>query len=514
MKSTVLIVDDESQGRETLEALLEPLGYSLVFASNGEEALEKAQAAPPDLILLDLMMPEMNGFETCRHLRTHSALAAVPIIVVTSMDDRSSRLQALEAGADDFLTKPIDRVELRTRVRTTTRLNRYRRLLIEQAKFERIAREAPDGFLVIDSQAGVQYTNPRARYYLGIPANEEVPPGTDFRELAGRHYRLEPEEAWAEWDQGELPAGKAPQFLVRPETRYSESFWLQVDLLRLPEETGAPYLIRLHDLSQQVASRYDMSRFHHYVAHKLRTPMNGLVGCVEMLADATEEMSLDCLKELANISLSSVRRLDRDIGDILDYIHLHEPRFADQGMRLNEFKARIYALAESLGLRLVHADLKPGVEHAVMRLSPITMDMIMDEIFSNSKKFHPEGNPEICVMAEAGPNGTCHLRIEDDGLTLSPEQLRRVWRPYFQCERHFTGEVDGMGLGLSMVAAALWSVGGKYRMVNRSDGRDGIVVDLEIPLETGNQKPPVQEEEEEEATSGRAVVSPGARFQT
>jgi two-component system cell cycle response regulator len=144
-KSTILIVDDEPTGRQLLEDLLMPQGYDLVFACNGAEALAKAAEAPPDLILLDVMMPDMDGFEVCRRLRANPALAEVAVIMLTALDDRDSRLCGLEAGADDFLTRPIDRAELRTRVRTITRLNRYRRLLAERSKFDRIVENAPDG---------------------------------------------------------------------------------------------------------------------------------------------------------------------------------------------------------------------------------------------------------------------------------------------------------------------------------------------------------------------------------
>jgi CheY-like chemotaxis protein len=134
--STILIVDDEPIGRETLETLLIGEGYSLLFAADGPEALSKAAELAPDLILLDVMMPGMDGFEVCQRLRDDQVLAEVPVIMVTALDDRDSRLRGIEAGADDFVTKPFDRVELRSRVRTITRLNRYRRLLLTNQQLE------------------------------------------------------------------------------------------------------------------------------------------------------------------------------------------------------------------------------------------------------------------------------------------------------------------------------------------------------------------------------------------
>ena len=90
----------------------------------------------PDLILLDVMMPGMDGFEVCRSLRADPLLAEVPVVMVTALDDRDSRLQGIEAGADDFVSKPFDRVELRARVRTIARLNRYRQLLVVNRQLE------------------------------------------------------------------------------------------------------------------------------------------------------------------------------------------------------------------------------------------------------------------------------------------------------------------------------------------------------------------------------------------
>jgi PAS domain S-box-containing protein len=130
--STVLIVDDQPSAREVLRGSLLGQGYNLVFASTGQEALTKATELGPDLILLDVMMPGMDGFEVCRHLRTDPVLVEVPIIMITALDDQASRLRGLEAGADDFVSKPFDRTELRARVRAITRLNRYRRLLLER----------------------------------------------------------------------------------------------------------------------------------------------------------------------------------------------------------------------------------------------------------------------------------------------------------------------------------------------------------------------------------------------
>jgi putative two-component system response regulator len=139
-KPTILIIDDEAIVRFTLENLLSGVDAQLIMAENGERGLELA-ATKPDLVLLDVMMPEMDGFEVCRRIRENPALAELPIIMITALDDRASRLKGLRAGADDFLNKPFDGLELLARVQTILRLNRYRSIVEQRKQLERLHAE-------------------------------------------------------------------------------------------------------------------------------------------------------------------------------------------------------------------------------------------------------------------------------------------------------------------------------------------------------------------------------------
>ncbi len=130
-QATILIVEDEPKNRRLLEVMLKPEGYLTVTANNGEEALAMVAEKPPDLILLDVMMPGMNGFEVAAKLKANSATRNLPIIILSALDDRGSMLAGLSAGAEDFLTKPIDRAELWVRVRNLLRLKEYSDFLAE-----------------------------------------------------------------------------------------------------------------------------------------------------------------------------------------------------------------------------------------------------------------------------------------------------------------------------------------------------------------------------------------------
>src|SRR5215470_12968188 len=123
-QAKILVVDDEARNVKLLEAILLPRGYEVVQASNGVEALQQVQQERPDLILLDVMMPVMDGFEACRILKENADTRLIPVVIMTALGQVEDRIKGIEAGADDFLTKPVHRDELLARIRTSLRLKR------------------------------------------------------------------------------------------------------------------------------------------------------------------------------------------------------------------------------------------------------------------------------------------------------------------------------------------------------------------------------------------------------
>lgn len=115
--SRILVVDDNEQNLELLVAYLEPMECEVVTAADGVEALEKIEQATPDLILLDVMMPRMSGFECCRKLKSTPRLRDIPVLMVTALNAVEDIEQGVESGTDDFISKPVNRLELITRVR-------------------------------------------------------------------------------------------------------------------------------------------------------------------------------------------------------------------------------------------------------------------------------------------------------------------------------------------------------------------------------------------------------------
>jgi putative two-component system response regulator len=122
---SVLIVDDIAGNTRLVESLLRPDGHAVRTAGDGAEALRLVRADPPDLVLMDVMMPHVDGFEACRALKEDPTTRMIPVVLVTSLDDSASRIRGIEAGADDFVTKPFNPLELRARVRSLLRFKCY-----------------------------------------------------------------------------------------------------------------------------------------------------------------------------------------------------------------------------------------------------------------------------------------------------------------------------------------------------------------------------------------------------
>jgi two-component system cell cycle response regulator len=125
----VLLVDDHEQNLELLLAYLEELGCELRTATDGPEALEDVAKHPPDLILLDIMMPKMSGFQVCKKLRADATTASIPVLMVTALNEVADVERAVEVGANDFISKPVQRVELLTRTRSLLQLAKLQKQL-------------------------------------------------------------------------------------------------------------------------------------------------------------------------------------------------------------------------------------------------------------------------------------------------------------------------------------------------------------------------------------------------
>lgn len=125
MTAFALVVDDEEKNRKLFKAILSRDGFEVAVAANGAAGLHAVEQRPPDLILLDVMMPGMNGFDVCRQVKNEPRTQMIPVLMVTALQEKEDRIRAMEVGADDFLSKPIDATELLVRAKSLLRIKRY-----------------------------------------------------------------------------------------------------------------------------------------------------------------------------------------------------------------------------------------------------------------------------------------------------------------------------------------------------------------------------------------------------
>ncbi|MCJ7435466.1 MAG: response regulator [Anaerolineales bacterium] len=172
---TILVIDDELITRTTLAALLDKPIYHVEMAEDGIQGIEMAKQLNPDVILLDVMMPRMNGYDVCKRIRSDPQIAEVPIILITALDDRDAKLNGLVVGADDFLAKPFDTLELEIRLHTLRHVDRYRHLVQEREKLQETLAELSTKnrqLQILSQQMLVAQENERRR--VAVELHDEI----------------------------------------------------------------------------------------------------------------------------------------------------------------------------------------------------------------------------------------------------------------------------------------------------------------------------------------------------
>ena len=480
-RSLVLIVDDEPSGRETLQSILSTGPYELACACDGTEALELAHRLHPDLVLLDVMLPDVDGFDICRMLRSQTDLQPVPVIMISALEDHASRLRGLQSGADDFISKPFNRAELRARVRTVTELNRFRRVAVEGARFRWVIENAEDGYVVLDESGAVVVANATARHMLVGGTDTEIA-GLDFLSLADAIYRWVPATG-RDLGVAESTGAPEPVHLVRPASEYCAPLWLELQRYAPGEWPGREHLIRLRDVSASMATDRSMTEFHTLLAGRLRTPLLGLVTIPEWLISVEPAVSEADREQFLQLILKHGRLLRREVERILQYLRIPDFTRAAGATTVDDLRWLIGELGGEFGIEALSISAGASCEDASVRVSRKVMDLVIRELLTNSVRFHPSRSPRIDVSIERPLYDQITLRIENDGLSAPPEFLPAAWGPYRQASRSASGEDAGLGLGLSMVATLVMEAGGQCRMLNRAGG--GVVFEIDLPVAAG-----------------------------
>ena len=503
-RETILIADGDPLVREMLKALLFSQGYTLVFASSGPETLTKVEEITPDLILLDVMMPCMDGFEVCERLRATPHLAGLPIIMITPFDDSASRLRGLEVGVDDFITKPFDIIQLRARIRTITHLNRQRRLRSLELQAERDRTQAilealGEAVVVTDVEGLIQYLNPAAVSLTGF-SREEV---------LGHSWRLLQDEKTAKQLEGEILEEVRVGQTWRGEVmsrRKDDSLYdaaLTVAPLFAPGNRDQPigFVSVQRDITPLKKAERAKDEFVSNVSHELRTPLSVITLVGDNLDTLYDRLDDSRRRKMIHDIQKHSQVLKDLIGDVLELSRIDSARISEERGPLNlaqlarEEVDKILPLAQQQ-LHTLHVT---SLECVPVLGNDNQLRQVIRNLLNNAIKYTPNGGQitcqclilpsqsldEVCDIEMSWPgyaNLAHHrwaaLQVIDTGIGISNEHLPRVFERFYRIQAQ--QNIRGTGLGLA-IAQELVEVHGGHIAVASTPGQ-GSIFAIYLPL--------------------------------
>jgi CheY-like chemotaxis protein len=433
----ILIVDDEAPARAVIAASLEQLGYELREASTTDEARRIAYQWLPDLILLDVMMPGGNGIDACRDLRANPVTRDVPIIIVTALADRETRLEAIAAGADDVLTKPVDRVELRLRAQTICRLNRYRLRHEERARIAGLLEAGATPVMVIDRQGECLFANVAAERAFGIaPRAAGQEPALPSRLGPEVHERLwtAGQVAFDRWQSAHLPwpgshLGGVSQVVVDGVTWAGEP-GLRVEAVIMEQVTAAEETMRhrerLVSLGEVAVS----------AAHELASVLSAVDVSVRGLPEGEDTDRI----------AAAVSRGSRLVRQLLAFSHPADDVSGETSggvLRTEVIPALALLVPSALTLRGEVDDV------ATLPLTRVSLEHVLLNLLINA--YEGEATSAV-IRLSRGATGEVELAVEDDGKGIPSEILERIGEA-FVTSRPGTGHGLGVWTARRIVAA-------------------------------------------------------------
>jgi signal transduction histidine kinase len=452
-RGRILVVDDHAVNCELLEAILAPHGYLVEQAYSGPDAVAHARKNPPDLVLLDVNMPGMDGFQVARELRSRPDTRMVPIVMVTALGDLEHRVRGLESGADDYLAKPVNRHELLARVQTSLRLSFFRREVDERQKLDLVLADVSDGVVIVDAKAVVRECNHAARRLLGLaPETTGAALASVWGDLKGAPSGL----VAAVRDGHEL------EFLLE---REDPPLFIAAALRSVLGPDGAPTgaVLSLRDVTRETLEHKLQQDVLSLVSHKFRTPLTVVGLWTKLLLDGecgplTKEQR-EALVAMQGAS-DSLRQLLEGMISYLEWtkrlraLHRGRVTFAELETTLRDRVQEFIGADQTLTI-----ERDGGGE---LHVDPALFVEVLVELVRNATKF---GGERVKVRVEMRARGKERVvSVSDDGPGIPPEQAERIFERFYQVETDFTGQVHGFGLGLSLAKTAVEAHGGKLRV--------------------------------------------------
>ncbi|TAK10339.1 MAG: hybrid sensor histidine kinase/response regulator [Candidatus Manganitrophaceae bacterium] len=517
---TILVVDDTETNRYILEKILKTEGFQVITASNGAETLERAAQDRPDLILLDINMPDMDGFHVCRYLKENPQTEVIPVIIISATYyDLESRVRGIELGAIDYLTQPVNKAELLARVHSNLRSKFYYDQAMQDAERFKLMTEI--GSLLFGSLSSGQFppdipakimrmfdgsgaavlyrdrSEGQLRWMMtggslagleGDPnAKIEEPDGLLGQALTKRTRSTSARESVAADPLlGRVLAGRELEGLVLLPLNYQE-YTKGVLLIALrkpflsPEEEvplenlssrltagllnqeAYQYLQRMNEVLSRTNLKLREEAMQHqtsfsYTSHDLKTPLNAIIGFASLLRDNAldEEKKKSAIERILVNSRDLLRMLEKGLDQFR-----HK---ATDGTEVDlselvreEIQNELIPLLFGKEVA-VESRIEPGVR---LRLSdPDLIRHILSNLLSNAAKFTSSGSIRVRVRnsKEKTEEGV-QIVVTDTGIGIEVDRLARIFDPF----SHTSG-YEGSGIGLAIVHHIVQRLRGKIKV--------------------------------------------------
>ena len=487
--SRILLVDDNADMRHYLMGLLKPF-YAVETCSDGAQALTAARMARPDLILSDVMMPNLDGFALLAEIRADDALRNVPVVLLSARAGEEARIEGLDSGADDYLIKPFSARELLARVGALLELTQMRKTADESfrlrtAQFETLLREAPLGVYLIDADFRIREANPTALRVFG-----DVPGliGSDFAEAMYRLWTRAFADEVIDLFRHTLNTGEAyftPERIEqRADTGTVEYYEWQINRIPLPDgRFGVVCYFR--DISAHVQARRlleaadrQKDEFLAMLAHELRNPLAPIRNAAEVLGHSQTHDPI--ATKAIDIVQRQVGNLARLVDDLLDVsrITLGRIELRLRTVNVNDLVAQALEIVEPLVHKKQHT--VNVTTRGTLRVNGDSARIVqcIANVLTNAAKYTDPGG-EIRVESRLD-HGEVAITIRDNGVGIANELLPHLFELFVQSKRTLDRSQGGLGIGLSVVKRLVEMHGG--HITARSDGIGlGSAFEIRLP---------------------------------
>jgi PAS domain S-box-containing protein len=511
----IMLAEDNADMRTYLRRLLATHGFTVEAVGDGEAALAAARRRPPDLIVSDAMMPHIDGFELLAQWRADARLKAIPFVLLSARAGEESRVEGLNAGADDYLTKPFAQAEFVARVTGTLNRSRSRRedtLRESEQRYRFLCESMPQIIWTATPDGKIDYCNQRCFDYTGMTFAQieesrwervlhgedrakESDRWTEARETGGPYeveYRLKRAGDGAyRWHLGRAhPLRDVDGHVIQwvgtltdiDDQKRAEQELLQTQVTlerRVHERTSELGVAKEHAESASKAK----SEFLANMSHEIRTPLNAVIGLTYLLEHTSlTEDQRTCLSKIgvASHALLGV------INNVLDLSKVEagemslEEEFFDLDELIRSLTEMLTPQAVSKGLDLVVRP-SPDLPHRVWG-DAARLRQVLTNLIGNSIKFTTSGRVALTASCTDSAADLILLRCEvmDTGIGIESSTLERLFTPFTQADTSTTRRFGGTGLGLSIARSFVELMGGQIGV--QSSVQVGSTFWFEVPL--------------------------------